>query len=45
VLALTDNMSLAITLLAHLVDSEGCSNVLVRWEEEKTSMISDGYDR
>jgi hypothetical protein len=31
--------------MAHLVDSEGCSNVLSRWEKEKTSLISDGYDR
>ncbi|KAJ7806270.1 hypothetical protein B0H13DRAFT_1929692 [Mycena leptocephala] len=45
VLALTDNMPLAINLLAHLVDSEGCSNVLSRWEEEKTSLISIGYDK
>ncbi|KAJ7857885.1 hypothetical protein B0H13DRAFT_1727348 [Mycena leptocephala] len=45
VLFLTDNMPLAINLMAHLVDSEGCSNVLSRWEEEKTSLISDGYDK
>jgi hypothetical protein len=45
VLSLTDNMPLAICLIAHLVDSEGCSHVLSRWEEEKTSLISDGYDR
>ncbi|KAJ7869796.1 hypothetical protein B0H13DRAFT_1896478 [Mycena leptocephala] len=45
VLSLTDNMPLAINLLGHLVDSEGCSNVLSRWEEEKTSLISDGYDK
>ncbi|KAJ6595211.1 hypothetical protein DFH09DRAFT_1413276, partial [Mycena vulgaris] len=45
VLLLTDNMPLAIDLMAHLVDSEGCSQVLARWEEEKTSVISDGYDR
>ncbi|KAJ6592223.1 P-loop containing nucleoside triphosphate hydrolase protein [Mycena vulgaris] len=45
VLLLTGNMPLAIDLMAHLVESEGCSNVLARWEEEKTSMISDGYDR
>ncbi|KAJ7794021.1 hypothetical protein B0H14DRAFT_132904 [Mycena olivaceomarginata] len=38
-------MPLAINLLAHLVDSEGCSNVLSRWEQEKTTLISDGYDR
>jgi hypothetical protein len=45
VLALTDNMPLAINLMANLVDSEGCPNVLSRWEGEKTSMISDGYDQ
>ncbi|KAJ7670187.1 P-loop containing nucleoside triphosphate hydrolase protein [Mycena polygramma] len=45
VLALTDNMPLAINLLAHLVDIEGCSMVLTRWEEEKTSVVSDGWDR
>ncbi|KAJ7913172.1 hypothetical protein B0H13DRAFT_1465595, partial [Mycena leptocephala] len=45
VLSLTDNLPLAINLVTHLVDSEGCSHVLSRWEEEKTSLISDGYDR
>ncbi|KAJ7302008.1 P-loop containing nucleoside triphosphate hydrolase protein, partial [Mycena albidolilacea] len=45
VLALTDYLPLAISLVASLVDSEGCQNVLARWEQEKTSMISDGYDR
>ncbi|KAJ7854895.1 P-loop containing nucleoside triphosphate hydrolase protein, partial [Mycena leptocephala] len=45
VLSLTDNLPLAISLIAHLVDSEGCSHVLSSWEEEKTSLISDGYDR
>ncbi|KAJ7823183.1 hypothetical protein B0H13DRAFT_2446361 [Mycena leptocephala] len=45
VLSLTDNMPLAINLLAHLVDSEGSSDILSRWEEEKTSLISEGYDK
>jgi hypothetical protein len=45
VLSLTDNMPLAINLLAHLVDSEGCSNFLSRWEEEKTILISVGHDK
>ncbi|KAJ6478454.1 hypothetical protein DFH09DRAFT_1292851 [Mycena vulgaris] len=45
VLLLTDNMPLAIDLMAHLVESEGCPNVLARWEEEKTSVISNGYDK
>ncbi|KAJ7839136.1 hypothetical protein B0H14DRAFT_3140846 [Mycena olivaceomarginata] len=45
ILSLTDNMPLAINLLAHLVDSEGCSNVLLRWKKEKTSIISEGFDK
>ncbi|KAJ7924671.1 P-loop containing nucleoside triphosphate hydrolase protein, partial [Mycena leptocephala] len=45
ILSLTDNMPLAISLIAHLVDSESCSHVLACWEQEKTSLISDGYDR
>ncbi|KAJ7182345.1 P-loop containing nucleoside triphosphate hydrolase protein [Mycena crocata] len=45
VLLLTDNMPLAVNLMAHLVDSEGCSKVLSRWEKETTSVMSDGYDK
>ncbi|KAJ7448573.1 hypothetical protein FB451DRAFT_1375348 [Mycena latifolia] len=45
ILYLTDNMPLAIDLVAHLADSEGCPNVLSRWETEKTSLLSEGYDR
>ncbi|KAJ7857920.1 P-loop containing nucleoside triphosphate hydrolase protein, partial [Mycena olivaceomarginata] len=45
ILCLTDNMPLAISLLAHLADTEGCSNVLSRWDKEKTSLISDGFDK
>ncbi|KAJ7752367.1 hypothetical protein B0H16DRAFT_1419058, partial [Mycena metata] len=45
VLGLTDNMPLAITLLAHLVDTEGCSEILLRWETEKTALLSEGYDK
>jgi hypothetical protein len=45
VLSLTDNMPLAITLLAELVDLVGCPDVLSRWGREKTSLISEGYDR
>ncbi|KAJ7314647.1 P-loop containing nucleoside triphosphate hydrolase protein, partial [Mycena albidolilacea] len=44
VLLLTDNMPLAINLIAHLVDSEGCPSVLSRWQEEKTSIMSDGHN-
>ncbi|KAJ7681057.1 hypothetical protein DFH06DRAFT_434720, partial [Mycena polygramma] len=45
ILSLTDNMPLAISLLASLADVEGCSKVLSRWVEEKTSMLSNGNDR
>ncbi|KAJ6479750.1 P-loop containing nucleoside triphosphate hydrolase protein, partial [Mycena sanguinolenta] len=44
-LSFTDNMPLAVDLLAHLVDYEGLENVLTRWKTEKTSMLSVGYDR
>ncbi|KAF7333431.1 hypothetical protein MVEN_02359000 [Mycena venus] len=45
VLSLTGNMPLAIDLFAHLVDYEGCSSVLSRWETEKTGLISFGHDK
>ncbi|KAJ7443148.1 P-loop containing nucleoside triphosphate hydrolase protein [Mycena latifolia] len=44
-LSITDNMPLAVNLIAHLVDYEGCPNVLARWETERTALLSDGYDR
>lgn len=45
ILSLTNNLPLAVNLIAHLVDSEGCSSVLARWETKKTAMLSDGYDK
>ncbi|KAJ7484299.1 hypothetical protein FB451DRAFT_1363850 [Mycena latifolia] len=46
ILALTDNMPLAVDLIAHAVDFEGsCSTVLARWHTEKTSLLSAGNDR
>jgi hypothetical protein len=44
-LDLTDNMPLAVSLMAHLVDYEGCCNVLARWKVERTSMLSAGHGR
>jgi hypothetical protein len=44
VLSLSNNMPLAISL-ANVADSEGCTAVLSRWEAEKTSMLSEGYDK
>jgi hypothetical protein len=45
VLHMTHNMPLAVNLIAHLVEHEGCSSVLSRWESEKTSLLSVGHDR
>lgn len=45
ILSFTDNLPLAVDLIAHLVDMEGCANVLTRWEMEKTALLSEGYDR
>ncbi|KAJ7082798.1 hypothetical protein C8R44DRAFT_753672 [Mycena epipterygia] len=44
-LSLTDNMPLAVDLIAHLVDHEGCEDVLTRWGTEKTSLLSSGHDQ
>ncbi|KAJ7495104.1 P-loop containing nucleoside triphosphate hydrolase protein, partial [Mycena latifolia] len=44
-LEIADNMPLAVDLLAHLVDYEGCSSVLDRWKTEKTCMLSEGHDK
>ncbi|KAJ7705666.1 hypothetical protein B0H14DRAFT_3172948 [Mycena olivaceomarginata] len=40
ILRFTDNMPLAIDLIAHLSEYEGLSNVLTRWEMEKTALLS-----
>src|ERR1700761_2876384 len=44
-LQITDNMPLAVDLIAHLADCEGYTNTLARWEAEKTSLLSVGHDR
>ncbi|KAJ7825777.1 hypothetical protein B0H14DRAFT_3145182 [Mycena olivaceomarginata] len=45
ILQFTDNMPLAVDLIAHLSDYEGLSNVLARWQTERTSLLTLGYDR
>ncbi|KAJ7024498.1 P-loop containing nucleoside triphosphate hydrolase protein, partial [Mycena alexandri] len=45
ILALTDNIPLVISLLAHLVDTEGCARILSRWDTERTALLSDGFDK
>ncbi|KAJ6473034.1 hypothetical protein C8R45DRAFT_1163377 [Mycena sanguinolenta] len=44
-LQFTENMPLAVDLMAHLVASEGCSPVLARLATEKTSLLSKGSDK
>ncbi|KAJ7149584.1 P-loop containing nucleoside triphosphate hydrolase protein, partial [Mycena filopes] len=41
----TENIPLALDLMAHLVEYEGLSNVLARLQTEKTSLLSIGYDQ
>ncbi|KAJ7059454.1 P-loop containing nucleoside triphosphate hydrolase protein [Mycena amicta] len=45
VLRLTDNVPLAINLIAHLVDVEGIAAVLARWNTEGTGVVSEGWDK
>ncbi|KAJ6510901.1 P-loop containing nucleoside triphosphate hydrolase protein, partial [Mycena sanguinolenta] len=44
-LRFTGNMPLAVDLMAHLVVYDGTSSVLARWETEKTSLLSEGFDK
>ncbi|KAJ6549262.1 hypothetical protein DFH09DRAFT_1087018 [Mycena vulgaris] len=44
-LRLTDNMPLAIDLIAHLADDESCASILDRWKTEKTALLSAGHDK
>ncbi|KAJ7794036.1 hypothetical protein B0H14DRAFT_2924510 [Mycena olivaceomarginata] len=38
-------MPLAVELIAHLADYEGCPSVLTRWAKERTSLLSEGNDK
>ncbi|KAJ7466745.1 hypothetical protein B0H11DRAFT_2047551 [Mycena galericulata] len=44
-LDLTDNVPLAVTLLANLTSYEGGQSVLRRWSTETTSLLSAGADK
>ncbi|KAJ7885024.1 P-loop containing nucleoside triphosphate hydrolase protein, partial [Mycena leptocephala] len=44
-LQFTDNMPLAVDLIAHLVDYEGHTKVLALWETERTSLLCAGNGR
>ncbi|KAJ6534008.1 hypothetical protein DFH09DRAFT_123031 [Mycena vulgaris] len=42
ILGFTDNLPLAVSLVANLVSYEGCTEVISRWETQKTSLLSSG---
>ncbi|KAJ7793306.1 P-loop containing nucleoside triphosphate hydrolase protein, partial [Mycena olivaceomarginata] len=44
-LNLTDNVPLAVQLVATIASSEGCQATLDRWKHEKTAVLSTGYDK
>ncbi|KAK7030126.1 NB-ARC domain-containing protein [Favolaschia claudopus] len=44
-LSLTDNLPLAVHLIANIASSEGLSNTFERWNSEKTNLLSAGYDK
>lgn len=44
-LKFTDNLPLAVTLIASLAEFEGCDSVFKRWKLESTSILSDGLDK
>ncbi|KAJ6511020.1 hypothetical protein C8R45DRAFT_1068855 [Mycena sanguinolenta] len=45
ILGLTDNLPLAINLVANIAAFEGHETVLSRWREEKTTLFSEGRDK
>ncbi|KAF7318974.1 AAA domain-containing protein [Mycena chlorophos] len=45
ILAIADNLPLALHLLANQVAVDGYGATLARWETEKTRVMSDGYDK
>ncbi|KAJ7635174.1 hypothetical protein FB45DRAFT_1057087 [Roridomyces roridus] len=45
ILQITDNLPLAISLVANIAAFEGHDAVLSRWQEQKTTLFSDGSDR
>ncbi|KAJ7343713.1 hypothetical protein DFH08DRAFT_810270 [Mycena albidolilacea] len=44
-LGITDNIPLAVQLIATIAGSEGCELTLERWNVERTSMLSDGTSK
>ncbi|KAJ7926037.1 hypothetical protein B0H13DRAFT_2565702 [Mycena leptocephala] len=44
-LYITDNVPLAIQLVAAIAATEGCQTALERWERERTAILSAGHDK
>ncbi|KAJ6624755.1 P-loop containing nucleoside triphosphate hydrolase protein [Mycena sp. CBHHK59/15] len=44
-LSFTDNLPLAVTLMASLVSFEGAASVVERWQSDRISLFSDGADK
>ncbi|KAJ7699337.1 hypothetical protein B0H17DRAFT_1328325 [Mycena rosella] len=44
-LALTENLPLAVTLMATVASFDGCEPVLARWKTENISLLSDGFNK
>ncbi|KAJ7599396.1 hypothetical protein C8J56DRAFT_916581 [Mycena floridula] len=44
-LSLSDNLPLAVTLMAGVAEFDGCESVLMRWKERNTALLSDGLDK
>jgi hypothetical protein len=44
-LEITDNIPLAVQLVASLAASDGCQATLERWKIESTALLSAGYDK
>jgi hypothetical protein len=44
-LEITDNIPLAVQLVANIAASEGCQATLERWKVENTALLSAGYDK
>ncbi|KAJ7262367.1 P-loop containing nucleoside triphosphate hydrolase protein, partial [Mycena rebaudengoi] len=44
-LALTDNLPLAVSLIASVAAHDGCDNTLLHWKTESTRLLSDGCDK
>ncbi|KAK7014224.1 AAA domain-containing protein [Favolaschia claudopus] len=44
-LALAENLPLAVTLLGSIAALDGCDSVLERWKTESVTLLSDGYDK